>query len=57
MVEVFWVVRVVVWNIHGMVDVMLSVLHWLNVSSVVIRMVQFVMGVVVNVMVNIMVRS
>ena len=57
MVEVFWVVRVVVWNIHGMVDVMLSILNWLNVSPVVIRMVQFVMGVVVNVMVNIMVRS
>ena len=57
MVEVLWMVGVVVWNIHSMVDVMLSVLNWLNVSLVVIGMVQFVMGMVVNVVINIMMRA
>jgi hypothetical protein len=56
-VEVLWVVRVMVWNIHSVIDVMLSVLIWLNVSLVVIGVIQFVVSVVVNMVVYVMMRG
>jgi hypothetical protein len=56
-VEVLCVVRVMVWNIHSVIDVMLSVLIWLNVSLVVIGVVQFVVSVVVNMVVYVMMRG
>ena len=56
-VEVLWVVRVMVWNIHSVIDVMLSVLIWLNVSLVVVGVVQFVVSVVVNMVVYVMMRG
>ena len=57
MVEVLCVVRVMVWNIHSVIDVMLSVLIWLNVSLVVIGVIQFVVSVVVNMVVYVMMRG
>lgn len=56
-VEVLWVVRVMVWNIHSVIDVMLSVLIWFNVSLVVVGVIQFVVSMVVNMVVYVMMRG